>query len=60
MLKQQAQVTCKSVFKNGENALLKSQFNRKWIEFINQIEKTKKTTHSANDYDNDYDKLFSV
>lgn len=56
MLKQQAQVTCKSVFKSDENTLIKSQFNRKWIEFINQIEKTKKTTHSVNDHD----KLFSV
>lgn len=31
---------CKSVFKSGENTS-KSQFTKKWIELINQLEKSK-------------------
>jgi hypothetical protein len=42
MPKKEIQVTCKSVFKSGENTS-KSQFTRKWIEMVNQLEKTKRT-----------------
>ena len=32
---------CKSVFKNGESTISKSQYTKKWIELINSIEKNK-------------------
>lgn len=38
------QTQTKSVFKNGENVISKSQFTKKWIELINRMEKDK-TTH---------------
>jgi hypothetical protein len=45
-LERNEQPTCKSVFKSGENTTLKSQFTRRWIELINQIEKNKSTISS--------------
>ncbi|WP_444641639.1 hypothetical protein ACRQU7_15330 [Caproiciproducens sp. R1] len=42
MKKKEMQVTCKNVFKSGENTTLKEQFTQKWIEIINQIEKNKR------------------
>lgn len=38
------QVTCKSVFKSGENTTSKSQFTKVWIELINKLEKNKGVT----------------
>ena len=32
---------CKSVFKNGENTISRSQFTKKWIELINRLERNK-------------------
>ena len=32
---------CKSVFKNGENTISRSQFTKKWIELINRLEQNK-------------------
>lgn len=32
---------CKSVFKNGESTISKSQYTKKWIELINRMEKNK-------------------
>ena len=33
---------CKSVFKNGENTISRSQFTKKWIELINRLEQIRK------------------
>lgn len=41
MSKQKIQVSCKSVFKSGENTLTKSQFTKQWIELIRQLERNK-------------------
>ncbi|QSX05478.1 hypothetical protein JYG23_12445 [Sedimentibacter sp. zth1] len=35
------QVKCKNVFKNKDDVLLKDDFNKKFVELINQIEKNK-------------------
>lgn len=32
---------CKSIFKSGEFTISKEQFTKKWIAFINHIEKNK-------------------
>ncbi len=32
---------CRSVFKSGESTTSKTQFTKKWIELINNIEKNK-------------------
>lgn len=34
-------ITCKNVFKNTERKKLKEQFNKRWIELINECEKNK-------------------
>lgn len=34
-------ITCKNVFKNAEREKLKNEFNKKWIELINEYEKNK-------------------
>ncbi len=35
------QVACTNVFKNGNEILLKKEFNQRLIELINQVEKNK-------------------
>ncbi len=35
------QQMCRSVFKSDESTTTKKQFTHKWIELINQIEKSK-------------------
>ncbi|WMJ22928.1 hypothetical protein RBG61_13190 [Paludicola sp. MB14-C6] len=35
------QVVCKNTYKNKDSKLLKQAFNKKWIELINQYEKSK-------------------
>jgi len=42
MGKNEVQVTCKSVFKSGENTTSKNQFTQKWIELVNKLEKSKR------------------
>ena len=44
MANQGAQVVCKSVFKSGESTAIRHQFTRRWIELINQFEKSRQTT----------------
>lgn len=34
-------ITCKNVFKNTERKKLKEQFNKMWIELINECERNK-------------------
>ena len=34
-------IVCKNVFKNAEREKLKNEFNKKWIELINESEKSK-------------------
>ena len=41
MPKKEIQIICKSVFKSGENTS-GTQFTQKWIEMVNQLEKTKR------------------
>lgn len=41
MGKHEIQVICKSIFMGGGNMTTKSQFTKKWIELVNQIEKNK-------------------
>lgn len=36
------QVACTNVFKSGDEATLKDQFNLRWIELINRMEKNKR------------------
>ena len=36
-----AKVVCKNVFKNSDTAALQKMFTLKWIELINQFEKSK-------------------
>ncbi len=40
MAKQEIMIICENVFKSGEN-MIRSQFTQKWIDLINQIERTK-------------------
>lgn len=35
------QIACTNVFKNGNEVLLKKEFNLRLIELINQVEKSK-------------------
>lgn len=35
------EITCKNVFKNDDETILKKEFNKKVIELINQVEKSK-------------------
>ena len=37
----EAEISCKNVFKCEDKSALKKEFNQKWIELINQLEKSK-------------------
>jgi len=37
----QDKVICKNIYKNTEKDKLKKDFNRKWIEIINRLERNK-------------------
>lgn len=37
----EAEISCKNVFKCEDKWALKKEFNQKWIELINQLEKSK-------------------
>lgn len=37
----EAEISCKNVFKCEDESALKKEFNQKWIELINQLEKSK-------------------
>lgn len=37
----EAEISCKNVFKCEDKSALKKEFNQKWIELINQLEKPK-------------------
>ena len=37
----QEEIICKNIFKNTEREKLKKEFNKKWLEFINESEKGK-------------------
>ena len=39
----EAEISCKNVFKCEDKSALKKEFNQKWIELINQLEKSKET-----------------
>ena len=41
MAKQEIRVTCKNVFLNAETGCDAAQLTQRWIEMINQIEKSK-------------------
>ncbi len=34
-------VICKNIFKNSKEQKLKEEFNKKWVELINECEKNK-------------------
>ena len=36
-----SKITCKNIFKNTEREKLKEEFNKRWIELINECEKNK-------------------
>ena len=36
-----SKITCKNIFKNNEREKLKEEFNKRWIELINECEKNK-------------------
>ena len=36
----EAEISCKNVFKCEDKSALKKEFNQKWIELINQLEKS--------------------
>lgn len=35
---------CKSIFKNGKSSAIKNQFTKKWIELINRMEKSNRSS----------------
>lgn len=40
-MQKEAEISCKNVFKCEDKSALKKEFNQKWIELINQLEKSK-------------------
>lgn len=54
-------VVCKNVFKNKDEAAFKKMFTLKWIELINQFEKSKGQSTPARCYNNiSSDSLFCL
>lgn len=45
----EAEISCKNVFKCEDKSALKKEFNQKWIELINQLEKSKGQVLPVND-----------
>lgn len=41
IMPKEAEISCKNVFKCEDKSALKKEFNQKWIELINQLEKSK-------------------
>lgn len=44
MVKSNVEIICKNVFKNSDNKTIRTAFTQKFIELINQLEKTKVST----------------
>ena len=41
-------IICKNIFRNTDKQKLKEEFNKKWIELINECEKNKSITALCN------------
>jgi hypothetical protein len=47
MAKTTTQVVCTNIFKNSDSKTVKAVFTQKWIELINQFEKSKGNTRQV-------------